>query len=570
MLGGITPLLCSWGCALNSDGTPHGRDARMPDSRGPDPFLLSTAPPSRAEKWLAGAGLATLVLALLITIPYARLRTTGTEVLLPAYAVAVFLVELLTSTLLLALFSVQKSWAVLTLSSGYLFSGLLVIPWVVTLPDVFAPLGMGSNIESTATLAAVRRLSFPLFVIAYALTKDRDSTGDEPQRSIPMIIVRRTALIASLAGAVAWVAIVHPDKLPKFMIDNRNVAPLWHAVPIAAICLYLIGLVSLWVRRRSSLDLWLMVVLCTLLIENITLTYVTGGTRLNLGWWAGRLYGLVSASIVLLVLLSEATTLQARLARSVHSERLARESRLTTMEALSASIAHEINQPLASIVINAGAGLRWLDQEVSQTEEVRAALERIARDGHRARDVVDGIRRLFRRDAQERVPLDLNHLIEDVLQHWREEARMAGVTIRADLDAKLPRATGNPSQLQQVISNLIANAGEAMGTISDRPRVVHVTSKRLKSRGILVSVADTGPGIEPNFKDRIFEPFFSTKPDGMGMGLMFSRSIIESHGGKLWVTDNVPHGAVFHLTLPNGDGSLEPNVGPLQRHGTIP
>jgi signal transduction histidine kinase len=524
------------------------------------PFLLSTAPPDRTQMRLAGGVLATLVVALVIAAPFARIRPVGFEILLPAYAAAAFLIELLTAALLIALFSVQNSRAVLTLSAGYLFSGLLVIPWVITLPDVSTAFGIDGGIQSTATISAVRRLSFPLFVIAYALMKDQDASARKPQGSIRTTIIGEVALIVGLASGVAWFAIAQADALPTFMKDARSVAPLWRYIPAAAVCLYLIGLACLWIRRRSTLDLWLMVVLCTLLIELVMLAYLTGGTRLNIAWWAGRLYGLASASMVLLVLLSETMTLQARLARSVHSERLARESRLTAMEALSASVAHEINQPLTSIVTNASAGLRWLDNKVPRTKEARAALERVVRDGHRARDVVDGIRKLFRKDAQERVPLDLNRLIEGVLQRSRDEARFGRVSIAADLDGKLPPATGNPLQLQQVVSNLVANAVEAMGAVTDRPRVVRVTSEHRNEGGILVSVEDSGPGISPTCKGRIFEPFFSTKPDGMGMGLMFSRAIIENHGGKLWATDNVPHGAVFHFTLPGSDKSDAPNT----------
>jgi signal transduction histidine kinase len=535
----------------------------MIDRQDNYPFLLSTAPPNRTQKRLAGGVLAALLGALLITAPFARIQLTGTEILLPAYAAADLLVELLTSALLLASFSVRDSRAVLILSSGYLFSGLLVIPWALTFPDVFTAFGLDANMQSTATIAAVRRLSFPLFVLAYALIKDREASIRKPQGSIRAVIVGSVALVAGLAFGLASI-IIRADELPTFMKDARDVASLWRYVPTAAVCLYLAGLLSLWARRRSTLDLWLMVVLCTLLIELTLLSYLGAGTRLSLGWWAGRFCGLASASMVLLVLLSETTTLQARLARSVHSERLARESRLTAMEALSASIAHEINQPLASMVTSASAGLRWLDKETPRVKEAHAALERVVRDGHRARTVIDGIRDLFRKDAQVRVPLDLNRLIRDVLQRSEEEARFHRVSIEADLDGKLPPTTGNPVQLQQVVANLVANAIDAMGAVTDRPRVVSVTSQAKEPGEILVSVKDAGTGLDPNHRDRIFEPFFSTKPAGMGMGLMFSRSIVENHGGRLWATDNVPHGAIFHFTLPGSDVAGTPNSEPIR------
>jgi signal transduction histidine kinase len=540
----------------------------MIEKHGNYPFLLSTTPPDRKQQQLAGGVLAFLVAALLITAPFAHIRPAGTEIFLPAYATAVLLVELLTSALLLALFSVQNSRAVLILSAGYFFSGLLVIPWVLTFPGVFTAFGFDPNIQSTAAIAAVRRLSFPLFVLAYALMKDRQVSVRKPQGSIRAVIAGELTLVAGLAFGFALI-VARADELPTFMTDTRNVTPLWRHVSAAAIGLYLTGLISLWVRRRSTLDLWLMVVLCTLLIEIILLSYLGGGTRLGVGWWAGRLYGLASASMVLLVLLSETMTLQARLARSVQSERLARESRLTAMEALSASVAHEINQPLASMVTNASAGLQWLDKEVPRIKEAQAALKRVVRDGHRARDVIDGIRNLFRKDAQERVSLDLNRLIKDVLQRSEEEARFSRVSIEADLDEKLPLTTGNALQLHQVVSNLVGNAVDAISAVTDRSRVVRVTSEPKEPGEILVSVEDSGTGIDPSNKDRIFEPFFSTKRDGMGMGLMFSRSIIEDHGGKLWATDNIPHGAIFHFTLPGSDQSAALNTELTDEPGPI-
>ena len=153
----------------------------MTDRESSDAFLLSTARPNRTQQRFAGGVLATFVVVLLITIPFAHIQPTGTEILLPAYATAVFLVELLTSVLLMALSTVQNSRAVLTLSAGYLFSGLLIVPWAITLPDVFTAFGVGWQYSKYATIAATRRLSFPLFVIAYAVTKDRDATVREPQ-----------------------------------------------------------------------------------------------------------------------------------------------------------------------------------------------------------------------------------------------------------------------------------------------------------------------------------------------------------------------------------------------------
>lgn len=512
------------------------------------PFLLSTEPPSRRERRLAIGMLGALVVVPLVAAPFAQLRPPGTEIFVPAYAASAFLVETLTAALLFAIFSIDRSRSLLALAAGYLFSGLLVIPWALTFPGVFSALGSDANLQVTSVIAAMRRLGFPLFVLAYALIRDREPSYYRNRKSIGSFIAGQIIVVAAATTGLASIALLLAEYLPVFMLDERDVAPLWHYVPAAAVALYLAGLASIWLRRRSVLDLWLMVVLGTLLIEILLISYLGRATRLSVGWWMGRLLGLVSASVVLLVLLSETMVLQTRLARSIRSERLARESRLTAMEALSASIAHEINQPLGSMVTNASAGLRWLDNDVPRVDEARSALRRVVRDGHRARDVIDGIRNLFRKDSRERVPIDLNRIIGSVMRRSEEETRFGRISLEADLEGPLPVIV-NAVQMEQVVSNLVANSVDAVSSVTDRPRVVRVASRR-QDGDVVVMVEDTGPGIAPDIRHRIFDPFFSTKPEGMGMGLMFSRSIIENHGGRLWMSDNRPHGAIFHLTLP--------------------
>lgn len=529
------------------------------NARSGDLFLLTTSAPSRSQERLVIRLLLALLGAFLVTAPFARVPLAGTEVLLPAYAGALFVIELITSALLLALFSVRPSRAVLALSIGYLFSGLMVLPWALTFPGVFVSLGLpDAGLQSTAAIATLRRLGFPLFVLAYALLKNADPLQSSPGSARRMIL-GSVAGALTIACGLTWFIVTGDDALPRLMSDTRNVSELWQYVPATAVFLYLAGLLVLWTGRRSVLDLWLMFVLCTLLIELVLLSYVSAGLRLSFGWWAGRFYGFVSASVVLLVLLSETTALYARLARSISAERRAREDRLSAMEALSASIAHEINQPLASMVTNADAALRWLGRNSPDVEETTAALKRIVSDGHRAGQVIEGIRTMFKKGAQERVSLNLNRIIGDVLRRSQGEAQMRRVSVEAALDEQLPPITGNPIQLQQVVSNLVANAIDAMSSVTDRPRVLRVTSETQASGNVLVSVEDSGEGLDPEFKDRIFEPFFTTKSDGMGMGLMFCRSIVEAHGGQIQATANIPQGAVFKFTLPDNEESALPS-----------
>ena len=524
------------------------------NTEGDRPFLISVVPPGRRHKRLAVLILLVLISTLILTVPFAHIYLAHTEIFVPAYAAAVFVNELITTTLLLVLFTAQRTTAILVLSMGYLFSGLLVIPWSVTFPDVFAQLGLpDTGLQSTAWIAILRRIGFPLFVLAYAMMGDNVLSVRNPLHPVRRVIIGSIAGIVFLVCGFSWIIFTSDDALPELMRDARNVTALWKYVPGTAVVLYIIGIITLWRRRHSMLDLWLMLVLCTLLFEVILLSYIGAGLRLSVGWWVGRFFGFVSATVILLVLLSETTLLYTRLARSVSAERFTRESRLAAMEALSATIAHEVNQPLASMVTNADAGLRWLQKESPDLDETRSALQRIVSDGHRAGSVVTNIRTMFGKGTNERGPVDLKYLIDDVLRCSEGDANFRFVSLRTKFDDSVPLVTGNAVQLQQVIWNLTANAIDAMRTVKDRSRVLWVKCERLGLDSVLISVEDSGSGLAPDNKERIFEPFFTTKADGMGVGLMFCRAIVEAHGGRLWTTDNNPHGTIFQFTLPIDD-----------------
>jgi signal transduction histidine kinase len=314
------------------------------------------------------------------------------------------------------------------------------------------------------------------------------------------------------------------------------------------LCLAAAALIA-WSRPLSVLDLWLLVVLLSAVIETVLLAYLSA-SRFSFGWWAGRVYGLASSSVVLLVLLSETMKLYVRLARSLMAERRSREARLATLEALSASIAHEVNQPLGSMVTNADAALRWLGKPQPDLGEARLALQRIANDGHRAGQVVQSVRTMFKKGSRERTTIDLNALIVEVLRRAMSEAMPDRTTVRTELDPALPPLTGEPVQLQQVIANLVVNAFEAMGPVTHRPRILRVATQLSGPGTVLVSVEDTGSGLSADLRQRIFEPFFTTKPEGMGMGLLFCRSIVEGHGGRLWVDAGTGGGAIIRFSLP--------------------
>jgi len=228
---------------------------------------------------------------------------------------------------------------------------------------------------------------------------------------------------------------------------------------------------------------------------------------------------------------------------------LAHVNRVATMGQLTASIAHEVNQPIGAAVTNAEAALRWLRANPPDLDEVRQALARIVENGKRASDVIGRIRALVRKAPQHTSRFDLNDAIRDVIALSRSEVLRHGVALHSELATDLPAVAGDRVQLQQVILNLIINAVEAMSSLDQGPRELLITTKPHASVGALVAVRDSGPGLDPRTVDRLFEAFYTTKPDGMGMGLAICRSIIEAHAGQMWATSNEPRGAVFQFTL---------------------
>jgi PAS domain S-box-containing protein len=233
---------------------------------------------------------------------------------------------------------------------------------------------------------------------------------------------------------------------------------------------------------------------------------------------------------------------------------LAHVARVTTMGELTSSIAHEVNQPLAAIVTNGNACLRWLSNDPPNVEEARQTVTRMVKDGHRASEVVGRIRAFFRKTAPERVRVDINQLIEDVIAMVSSELRRNRVRVRTELPDDLPRVLCDQIQLQQVLLNLLINAIEAMSAVSG-PRELLIMSRRDETGNVSVAVQDTGMGFDEQNAAQLFNAFFTTKSQGLGMGLSISRTTIEAYGGRLWATRNDAGGATFQFTLPTTNGT---------------
>jgi signal transduction histidine kinase len=229
---------------------------------------------------------------------------------------------------------------------------------------------------------------------------------------------------------------------------------------------------------------------------------------------------------------------------------LARDTRLTMMGQMAASIAHEINQPLAAIVTGSSAGLRWLGRATPDLDEVRATLQRINDDGHRASDVIASVRAMFKKEGQGRVAINVNDLIREVLVLVNGDLRKRKISVRTELAERLPPILADHVQLQQVILNLVTNAADAMAPVTDRARLLQIRSTLDGPDGVNIVVQDSGTGIDADARERMFDAFFTTKSNGMGLGLSICRSIVEAHGGRLWASPATPHGSMLQLMLP--------------------
>ena len=235
---------------------------------------------------------------------------------------------------------------------------------------------------------------------------------------------------------------------------------------------------------------------------------------------------------------------------------LLRVSRVTTMGELTASLAHEVNQPIAAAATDANTCLRWLAREQPDLEEAREAASRVVKDASRAAEIVRRIRLQFKKGTPEREPVDVNEVVREILALLRSETTRYSISARTELAPDLPQVVADRVQLQQVMMNLIMNSIDAMKAV-DETRELAIQSQRTENEQLLVTVTDTGVGLPPQQTDQIFDAFFTTKAHGTGMGLRISRSILESHGGRLWAVPNSPRGACFHLILPTKDEAHE-------------
>ncbi len=544
-------------------------------------FLSRAAVGSR--EWLfclALIGISALVFV--ACIPYVRVQLQPSPAFVAVYNTVSTLNDLTTAVILFGQFSILRSRALLWLASGYLFASLMSVIQLAAFPGMFTATGLlGAEPQTALWLCVFWHGGFPLVVIFYALFHDgRHEIATPPRLAIASATAAVIGAVFACWFASTW-GTANGRLLPP-MLDANGFTPWQRVVNLTDVVLVLVALVLLFARpQRSLLNLWLMVVMGYWFCD-ITLSSYLNGTRYDLGFYAGRIYGALAASFVLAVLVLENSRLYRRLAiaagrlkerasdllqanETLQSEivyrkraeeelrqaqaELARVSRMTAMGELTSSLADEVNHPIGAIMINAETCLRWLSHEVPDVESARTIASLIVKDGTRAAESIARMQQMFEKSAPLRESVDLNDVIREMIVLLGGEAARYAVSLRTDLLANLSQVAGDRAQLKQVLMNLMINGIEAMNE-GEGTRELTIKSQRGENGQVSVSVSDTGIGLPPSSVDRIFDAFFTTKPHGIGIGLSISRSIIEEHGGRLSAANNELRGANFHLTLP--------------------
>jgi signal transduction histidine kinase len=422
----------------------------------------------------------------------------------------------------------------------------MVAAQALTFPGAFTPSGLlGAGLQSANWLYYFWFTGFPVSVIFYVVLKNL-SRYREPSWATAGLSI---SLTLAVAAGLTWFATAGENLLPSILLDEVRFGPLGAYCSSMMLFVSILALTLLWIKQRSLLDLWLAVVIVVQL-PSIIVPIIVPFARFSVAWYSSRIYAVLGAGIMMIALLTEVLLLHVRVIRSNMMLEREQNNKLMNLEALAASISHEVRQPLTGIAASSSALLRFLGHTPPKLDRVRSLAKKIVAASHHASQMLDDIRNLFGTAERQSGPVDLNNLAQGALRTLDGQLKDHNVVTRVDLASKLPPVMGHSGQLQEVVINLIQNAIDAMDLVDDAHRVLQVRTEFDDGKAISVEIEDTGLGIDPKESDKIFDAFVTTKPKGMGLGLAICRLIVERHEGRLSVSSADPHGAIFRITLP--------------------
>jgi len=508
-------------------------------------FGLIDTPPDRNEVRLSLTIIALLLASLLLIYPKRADQLSEFGLVIPLLDAFMLFSDLVIAALLYRQATVFRSRSLSILASGYVFSGLILIPHALTFPGAFSETGLlGAGFNTTAWLAIFRRIAFPLVVITYSLTRSA-APIEEPRPQARMWMLAA----AVLAGLATLLATTGHDLLPPIFRDGRVPIPASLAiVNLATIVLTVSAILLIFRQDIAVLDLWLLVGLSAWLFQS--LLNITLQSRYSVGWYGLNALTFASSLVLMVALIAETNRLYGRLALHAAAMDREREAGLMSVNAVTATMAHEVGQPVAAAGLSTAAALEWLIQEKPDLKKAIKSLRGALDANGRILKVVNSVRSSFSRTASPRTQFNVNDVVRASVALLEPDLTTRRVALKIDLEQAIPQITGNPDQLHRVLVNLLVNAIESVSATRGRTRRVEVRSRRLNDSEIIIEVQDSGVGIPNDINVQIFEPFFTTKGSGTGLGLWLSRNIIEQHGGRIWASPHQGHGATFHVHLP--------------------
>jgi signal transduction histidine kinase len=494
------------------------------------------------ERRFALATVALILIALAAIAPFASIQLPPLNSFTPSLQAIISISSIVTAVLLFGQLTVIGSRALLVLAGGYLFVAAIVVSAPVS------PAGLlGAEGQGAASLYFFWHFGFPAAVIGYAHVFPKGATTPV-RRSLFSPIFWTVIIVIASVCFLTWIATAKEQFLTVFA-DPTRFADFSAYSTATDMFLGVLAVVSLCKRGRSTLDMWLSVTICAYLAE-LVINIALISDRFTLGWYSACVFSVLASTIVMTLMLAQTFALNATLMRMSMMLQRERSNKLANLEAVLASIAHDVRQPLAAICLHGDGAQRCLDCTPPKLDRAGRSLEAMVNASMRVSETFTRIRGLCSKGDQEKQPVDVNEVAAEALDLLREELDAYGIETRVRQTAQLPPVVAHKGQLREVILNLIQNAIDAMSEISKRPRILRITTDSHGNEAIVISVGDTGPGIDPEKVKKIFDPFFSTKAKGMGLGLAICKSFVRHHRGQLSVSSEVDCGARFQLILP--------------------
>ena len=527
------------------------RGATLTIGKGHDEnlLLLATVKPTRVRRRSALALAFCLIVFFSVAAPFAATPLPEVYPLVSVLLAICFLSDLITAILLFSQYTIAQSRAVLTLANGYLFAALIVIPVGLTYPGLFTQTGLlGAGLQTASWLYITWHFGFPAAVLAYTLLKDSTRTvADVPMKSA---IGWSVAIVAVSVGALTWLFTGGNDLVPRLALNETSLSPLSFYLGSALVLFSAVTFALLWMRQDSVLDQWLLIATLAFFLETV-MSSVLVTARFTVGFYVGIVLLLFNATVLMSILLTETTRLYGRLIQSNVALQRERNNKLFSLEALAASISHEVKQPLGAILANSEVAAVSIDRLPPDLVLAAEALRDIPGDVRRATELLRSVVTLFGRADRKPESVDVNGIVAEALLILRAEAAEHRINVHEDLTSRRPNIMGHRNQLLEVVINLIHNAIEAMSGVEERDRSLTIETRADDRGTVYLTVSDTGSGIDPNKAEEIFEAFVTTKSWGTGLGLAICRLIVERHGGQISASAaKGEQGAVFQLTFP--------------------